>query len=571
MLAWLVPIGLGLVACGAVPPRQVASVIRTAWLALGIAVIGYWACGFAFQFGGLGFVSPDPELAGLAREWIWNPLSAAWGTGWGMLGLEGYLLRGPASTPAALSLFLSQLPWITTAVAIPLWSLQGRARPFSLFLGGTLTAFLYTLLGNWTWGGGWLANLGLNLNLGHGFIDFVGAGAVHLAGAACALAGMLTFGIRRAAQEPAEQLPLPTLDEHQAPDAARWTVQDEPYVPMPALHLPGLATLGAWLAIIGWGGWVLSGALHVGAGAQPWSEASSLEALVGLTLAAAGGALAALCYCWLTTGQGDALMVARGVMGALVAVSACLPFVPLWAALAIGAGAGLLIPLVQYTVEHLLRLDDPTSAVATHGIPALWGLLALALFADGLAGQGWNRVGTESYLGVSGQGVTGYLAAVGTVSDWPGQFQAQIAGAAAQFGTCFLLSLLLFAVLRGIGRAWMGEYTIRLPRRARAYQRGRPRRQRRPAARRRGPKLHFAREGGEAAPEPAEPGNMEPAAPSSGPETQSATSWWRRSEAAVTGWAHKPAPDGSPDAGPAGDAEPAGTAGPDRPDGERDC
>ncbi len=559
MLAWLVPIGLGLVACGAVSPRQVASVIRTSWLALGIAVIGYWACGFAFQFGGLGFVSPDPGLAGLAREWMWNPLSGAWGTGWGMLGLEGYLLRGPASTPSALSLFLSQLPWITTAVAIPLWSLQGRARPFSLFLGGTLMALVYALLSNWTWGGGWLANLGLNLNLGHGFIDFAGAGAVHLAGMACALAGMLVFGTRTTARGSAEQLALPTLNDQGVPGAARWTAGDESYVPMPALHLPGLATLGAWLAIIGWGGWILSGALHVGAGAQPWAEASSLEALVGLMLAAAGGALAAYSYCWLTTGQGDALMVARGVMGALVAISACLPFVPLWAALAIGAGAGLLIPLAQYTIEHLLRLDDPTSAVATHGVSALWGLLALALFADGHAGQGWNRVGSEAYLGVSAQGVTGYLAAAGYASDWPGQLQAQITGAAVQFGTCLLFSLLLFSVIRGLGRAWAGEYTIRLPRRPR------PRPQRRPTARRHWPRVHWVREEGEPTAQPAEPEVGEAAGHDSGEEPHARISWWRRGVAAVAGWVRrKQASGGTREAGPTGDGEP------DRSDGERD-
>jgi hypothetical protein len=127
-----------------------------------------------------------------------------------------------------------------------------------------------------------------------------------------------------------------------------------------------------------------------------------------------------------------------------------------------------------------------------------------------------------------------------------------------------LLSLLLFSILRGIGRAWVGEYTIRLPRRAR------PHRERRLTARRRGPKVHVVREGGKVPPEPAEPEAVEAAAPSPGPGTRAASSWWQRAMAAVTRWVHKPAPDGVPEAEPVDDAGPAGTAGPDRPDGGRD-
>ena len=453
-LAWLVPIGLGMLACGAVPPDRVAAVIRTGWLALSVSAIGYWLAGFAFQFGGVGFVYDHPDLAGLAREWTWAPLDAAWGSQWGAIGLEGYLLRGPASTPMSLRLFLTQLPWIATAVALPLWSLQGRAGPVALFLSGVLQAALYAVAGNWAWGGGWLANLGLNLGLGHGYVDYVGAGPVHLAGAASALAGMLAFGVRpymRHLREgyprSAEQLPLPGLEE------------DHAYVPMPALHLPVLATFGAWLAAVGWLGWTLSAPNYV------LSEPglSLAWTWINLWLAAAGGAVVALFFSWLTTGEGNALMVARGVLGALIAVGPGLPFFPTWAALAVGAGAGLLVPLVQYTVEHLLRFDDPTSAVATHGLPALWGLLAVGLFAAGQAGEGWNRVGTGVYLGVPGQGVSGYLVAAGRASDWPGQFQAQVVGVVAIGVAAFVLSWLLFAALQGLRRAWTAEYTLRLP------------------------------------------------------------------------------------------------------------
>jgi hypothetical protein len=195
-----------------------------------------------------------------------------------------------------------------------------------------------------------------------------------------------------------------------------------------------------------------------------------------MLLAAAGGALSALLTSWFTTGEGNALMTARGVIGALVAVSAGLPFYPLWAALVVGAGAGLLVPLVQYAADHWLRLEDVTSAIALHGLCALWGLLAVGLWANGQVGAGWNRVGKGTYLGIEGQGVSGYLAAPGLASDWPGQFQAQAFGVAAIVLVALLGSGVLMGLARSIVRVWHGE--------------GAPRRVARPA--RRAPRLRLA-------------------------------------------------------------------------------
>jgi len=467
-LAWLVPIGLGMLACGTVPPERVPAVMRVGWLALGLSVVGYWSCGFAFQFGGLGFASDHPGLAGLAREWTLGGLDPAWGSQWGIVGLEGYLLDGGAGSPAALRLFWAQLPWITTSVAVFMWALQGRVWPVQsavrrpstsglgllLVLAGLLQAALYTLIGNWVWGGGWLSHLGPNLGLGHGFVDF-GGSVVHLLGATSALAALVALPARAPVRRPDVWQPaLPTLNEQSLSGAdVRWTVRDEPYVPMPALHLPVLATAGAWLALLGWIGWFGSTPLDAIDGpALPWPQR-----MVGLLLAAAGGALSALFAGWLTTGEGNALMTARGVMGALVAVSAGLPFFPLWAALAVGAGVGLLVPLVQYAVDHWLRLEDATSVLGVHGMSALCGLLAVGFLANGQVGEGWNRVGESIYLGVEGQGVSGYLTASGLSSDWPGQFQAQAFGSAAIAFVALLSSGILMGLARGIVRAWHGE------------------------------------------------------------------------------------------------------------------
>ena len=139
----------------------------TAWMglaAMGLAVIGYWASGFAFQFGGIGLASQLPGVEGLI--WEWSALDVSWGPGWGMLGLKGFFLDGQAYGPAVYALTFSQLALVTTAVLIPLLALRHRVKTWVLVLAALLlSTVIYPVLGNWVWGGGWLANLGRNLDM----------------------------------------------------------------------------------------------------------------------------------------------------------------------------------------------------------------------------------------------------------------------------------------------------------------------------------------------------------------------------------------------------------------------
>lgn len=428
-LAFLVPVGLTLLASGAASEDKAADVALTSLAAVGLGVLGYFACGFAFQFGGIGLFSQWPGVENLI--WEWSFLDVSWGPGWGMVGLRGFFLRGEADNPAAYALFFSQLALVTTAVLIPVLSLRGRVKGIVIVLSALLlSAVVYPILGNWVWGGGWLAHLGSNLGLGHGFIDFAGAGLVNLVGGTAALAGILVFKLRRQENHPLSFERVPAE--------------------MPPVHLPLLAILGSLLLVVGWLGWALASPLHT------VTDFSPAIIAVNLLLAAAGGTLIATLYSWFTTGRADVLMATRGLAIGLVSISAAVPFVLPWAALLTGAVAGLLLPLSIYLLDHLLRLDDPTAAVSVHGLGGLLGLLALGLFADGRYGAGWNGVGATEYLGVLGQGVSGYFTVQGFQPDWPGQLYAQMIGLAAIFVVTFVLTWLLFRVLRGLIQAWEG-------------------------------------------------------------------------------------------------------------------
>ena len=74
-----------------------------------------------------------------------------------------------------------------------------------------------------------------------------------------------------------------------------------------------------------------------------------------------------------------------------------------------GLIAGATVPFVTYILDGRLRLQDRTGLIISSGVPALVGLLFAGIFADGVAGSGWQMTGTGSYLGVTGQGVSGLM------------------------------------------------------------------------------------------------------------------------------------------------------------------
>jgi ammonium transporter, Amt family len=413
-LSFLMPLGYALIAAGGLLEDQARQAALGLLAALGLATLGYLIVGFALQFGGIGLVYTQPGYEGLV--WEWSALGPTWGSGWGMAGLAGWGLTGPASTPAAYALALANLPWVATAAMIPLVALRGRIPAWATGVLGLLVgAIIYPVAANWIWGGGWLANLGTNLNQGHGLVDAGGSGLVHLLGASVALAGLLIFVTRKDRAHSAE----PAL--------------------LPPVHLPVLAVLGAGLLMAGNAAWWL---------ANPFFGRQSVDlsqVLLNSFLAAAGGGLVPLIYAWFVAGSPDPLMAARGVAAGTIVVFAGGPFLPPMYALAIGCAMGLIVPLAIFFVDRVARIDDPTAALTVHGLSGALGLLAVGVFADGRTGQGWNAVGLSSYLGVARQGVTGLVAATRFQPDWPAQFQAQAVGLAALALFSFFVAWLFLA------------------------------------------------------------------------------------------------------------------------------
>lgn len=455
-LTLLLPFGLILLIASAVPEDQAPGTAVNLLVVWGVAALAYFAAGFAFHFGGIAQVSPNPELRDL--YWEWYPLDQSVDVMvarlWGVVALRGYALIGEAATPGAFVLFLNHLALVGAAAMVPVGAVPWRWRPATAIAMGLFTGLLiYPLPGNWLWGGGWLSNLGASLSLGHGLVDFSGVSVIFLAGAMVALTALLILRAAAVSTSPAAVAEVTlttglesrlTLYEAAEPE----TEEVLPVVPMPSVYLPILSMLGAGLLLLGWLG--LTAGLHNPTAAN----FSPAQAGVSGLMAALGAALTAASYSWFTTRQLNPLMTARGLVAGLVVAMAGAPFVPPWVILLAGLLMGLCLPPLIYLFNQGLRLADEFGILATYGVSAILGLLLIPFFADGRAGQGWNGLGQNDFLGVAGQGVSGLLVAPGFASDWPGQLQAQLVGIGAISLWALLWGAVLCQTMTVIARAW---------------------------------------------------------------------------------------------------------------------
>jgi Amt family ammonium transporter len=385
-LAFLIPWGAALIVAGDLRPGEARQMALAPVAAFALAVIAYAVVGFGLHYGGIGLLYEHPELDPLV--WEWSALNEGWGATWGMAGAAGF---GPAGvqTPVIYLLFLSALPAATTATLLVMAALRGRVPALVVALFGLLTAAAgYPLVGNWIQGGGWLSRLDVNIGAGASYID-CGMASLFLLGGGVALACTLAFRPRR-------------------PEAASRAG------PPPASLL--LAALGAGLVIVGSTGWLLAWPL------TDWTQASAVTLIVLALLAAAAGGLAALIYTWLVTRHPDPVQGARGVAAGWVAGLAAVAVAEPSQALIIGAVAGLAMALISHLLSYLKHFQDPGGVLATFGIPALWGILAVGIFSDA-----------------------------------PGQLQAQAVGAGIIFLLAFLVATVVAAPLALIGWAWRGR------------------------------------------------------------------------------------------------------------------
>ena len=369
-----------------------------------LGCLAFWAYGFAIGWGNWwnGPVPPGWYASlGPGLSVLNEGLSIG---GWGLVGLKGFFLTSSVGDVSVMALFFFMMVFMDTTATIPTGAMAERWAWKNFMLYGLWVALPYCLYANWVWGGGWLAQTGLKLGLGHGAVDFAGSGVVHAMGGIIGLAGAIVIG--------------PRIGKY---------VNGKPQA-IPGHNIP-MVVLGTFILAFGWFGF------------NPGSTLAGTDlriayVVVNTMLASVTATFGAYIVLQMKGLKPDPTMLCNGMLAGLVAITAPCAFVnPIGAAI-IGFIAGILVVLGVFFFENR-GIDDPCGAISVHGVNGLWGVLALGIFATGEYGAGWNGVVREDMVTAYGSdGVRGLL--YGDAS----QFMAQ------------LLSCVVVAVF-GFTMAWV--------------------------------------------------------------------------------------------------------------------
>ncbi len=263
-------------------------------------------------------------------------------------GDEGAVAAVVSNGYSVMSDWFFQMVFVATAASIVSGALAERVKLWSFFAFITvLTAVIYPIVGAWTWGGGWLSEMG--------FQDFAGSTIVHSTGGWAALAGTIVVGARRG--------------KFRADGSVK---------PTPPSNVP-VVTLGVFILWLGWFGF--NGGSQLALGGAVDAVAMS-NVLVNTNLAAAAGVMAAISTARPIFGRLDLLAGLNGAIAGLVAITAGPDMVDHYWAIIIGAVGGV-VCTVGMKVMEVLKLDDVVGAVPAHLAAGMWGTLAVCITAGG--------------------------------------------------------------------------------------------------------------------------------------------------------------------------------------------
>ena len=382
--------GFMLVETGLCRAKNAAHISAMNFMVYPLGCLAFWAYGFAIGWGNWWngpvppgwYASLGPGLSvlnsglglGAATDAAGNATGAFT---YGIIGLKGFFLGGDVGDVSVMAMFFFMMVFMDTTATIPTGAMAERWAWKNFCIFALWVALPYCLYANWLWGGGWLAQGGINWGLGHGAVDFAGSGVVHAMGGIIGLAGAIVVG--------------PRIGKF---------IGGKPQA-MPA-HNVNIVVAGTFILAFGWFGF------------NPGSTLSGTDlrisyVVVNTMLASITAAIA----CMLTLSakglKPDPTMLCNGMLAGLVAITAPCAFVDPWAAAVIGVIAGWLVVESVFFFEKR-GVDDPVGAISVHGVNGLWGVISVGIFATGQYGAGWNGVVRESFVQAYGSdGVRGIL------------------------------------------------------------------------------------------------------------------------------------------------------------------
>ena len=380
LLVLLMQAGFAMLEVGFTRMKNVGTVVAKIIVNLSISSIMYWVVGFGIAFG----VATGP-LGGIIGHSGFFPSFHPGSQ------MDLPALNAASHIPAAAKFFFE---FVFCAISLAIvWGTMLERTKFIVYIlfAVPFTAFIYPMISHWLFGGGWLES-------SFGAQDFAGSTVVHLTGATAGLAGLLLLG----------------------PRIGKYGKDGKPNA-IPGHNMP-LAQLGVLILWFGWFGFNPGSTLNA-------TNLHFPDVVITTNLAAAAGALAAMACIYMVQKSLDVGMIGNGAIAALVAITAPSGYVQSWAAVTIGAVAGVIVVYGVIWIDR--RLDDPVGALSAHGLAGVWGTLSCGLFTD-------PELAKFNGVGRGGLFYTGSFAQLG----------AQALTVVVCFATVFVLSYGLFYLIK---------------------------------------------------------------------------------------------------------------------------
>ena len=320
LVFWMQP-GFALCEAGFTQGKNTVNILMKNFVDFMLGSLLFFFVGFGFMFGsdGAGFIGAPN----------WGDLAFYKGN----LPVEGFLIF--------------QTVFCATSATIVSGAMAERTK-FSMYMiySAFISLIIYPVEGHWTWGGGWLAELG--------FHDFAGSAIVHSVGGVLALIGAIALGPRRGKYG-----------------------KDGKSRAIPG-HSLALAALGVFILWLGWFGFNPGSQL---AASGEVNRLAISHVFLTTNLAAAAGGTATLFLTWIKYGKPSLSMMLNGVLAGLVGITAGCDLVSPWGAVIIGLICGTVLVFAIEFFDHKLHIDDPVGASSVHGVCGILGTLMTGLLA----------------------------------------------------------------------------------------------------------------------------------------------------------------------------------------------
>ena len=263
----------------------------------------------------------------------------------GFIGKPGFDLF-TAYADFNFSAFVFNLVFCATTATIVSGAMAERTKFLSYCVySAIISGLIYPIEAHWTWGGGWLAQLG--------FHDFAGSCCIHMVGGICALIGAKMVG--------------PRIGKFVKDKDGKVTKVNA----IPGHNIP-IGALGVFILWLGWYGFNGAAATSIG-------QLGSI--FLTTTVAPAVATVTCMIFTWIKYGKPDVSMCLNASLAGLVAITAPCDVTDCTGAAIIGLVAGMLVIFGVWFLDHVLHVDDPVGAVAVHMMNGIWGTIAVGLFA----------------------------------------------------------------------------------------------------------------------------------------------------------------------------------------------